>query len=88
MLNREAGQIFDFLRENFYRHALEYFQPDRAKCGAFCFFASAVKKHHFGVSVVRECVQHNPDSEGRGCVFIVQRRLGMPQRWVLRVIPR
>ena len=35
----QAGQIFDWLRENFYRHALEYLQPVRAKSGAF-FFSS------------------------------------------------
>ena len=29
--------MFDFLREKSYRHALEYVQPDRAKCCAFFF---------------------------------------------------
>ena len=44
MLNIQAGQIFDFLCENFYRHASEYVQTDCAKCGAFFFFSPALGK--------------------------------------------
>ena len=32
-----------FLRKKFYRYALEYVQPDRAKCGAICFSPSLGK---------------------------------------------
>ena len=48
------------LREKFYRHALEYVQPDRAKRGAIVFFAPAGKSLNIienidGLSLVDTC---------------------------------